>query len=279
MTSNPDEREIARAVNKAYLSAKRKYNAVFNRVITAVKQRKPWNAQTNFTMRFRADMRDLLVLNYLQGFRRSHINASRKTSHNGVMLGNFDNLTRRLMRRTGLKRAELLEQYDFTALRSLEELDAHINGNLINKANQLIRDNVDPDKAIKIISKKFKAQESSIASAFKTQSRIAYHSGKWQAEDEEPLRSLIWGYRYETQQDTRVRDSHEQLQGLTYPRDDPFWQMFYPPNGWQCRCFVTTLYERPKGLPRTGSRRRVNVIPDEGFGVNFGALPGKILSI
>jgi SPP1 gp7 family putative phage head morphogenesis protein len=46
-----------------------------------------------------------------------------------------------------------------------------------------------------------------------------------------------WTYR--TQDDTRVRLEHQLLEGITLKADDPLWNKLYPPNGWNCRCFVT----------------------------------------
>jgi Phage Mu protein F like protein len=36
--------------------------------------------------------------------------------------------------------------------------------------------------------------------------------------------------------DERVRDSHRVLHGITRHIDDVFWDEYYPPNGWSCRC-------------------------------------------
>ena len=42
--------------------------------------------------------------------------------------------------------------------------------------------------------------------------------------------------QYRTAQDSRVRPDHAALDGITLPADDPFWDKYYPPNGWGCRC-------------------------------------------
>ena len=43
---------------------------------------------------------------------------------------------------------------------------------------------------------------------------------------------------YRTVGDSRVRPDHEALDGIAKPVDDPFWNTFYPPNGFLCRCTV-----------------------------------------
>lgn len=47
--------------------------------------------------------------------------------------------------------------------------------------------------------------------------------------------------RYETAKDSRVRDAHAKLQGFVLPVESPFWNSFFPPNGWNCRCTITQL--------------------------------------
>lgn len=41
---------------------------------------------------------------------------------------------------------------------------------------------------------------------------------------------------YKTQGDDLVRDEHEAMEGIVKAVDDPFWDTFYPPNGFNCRC-------------------------------------------
>jgi SPP1 gp7 family putative phage head morphogenesis protein len=41
---------------------------------------------------------------------------------------------------------------------------------------------------------------------------------------------------YVTAGDDRVREEHAILEGVTYPIDYEFWDTYYPPNDWGCRC-------------------------------------------
>lgn len=42
--------------------------------------------------------------------------------------------------------------------------------------------------------------------------------------------------QYRTANDDRVREAHQQLNMVTLSIDDPFWDQYFPPNGWNCRC-------------------------------------------
>jgi SPP1 gp7 family putative phage head morphogenesis protein len=43
---------------------------------------------------------------------------------------------------------------------------------------------------------------------------------------------------FRTAGDDHVRPEHAVLEGVTYPVDDPFWDTYYPPLDWGCRCDV-----------------------------------------
>lgn len=47
-----------------------------------------------------------------------------------------------------------------------------------------------------------------------------------------------YNLQYRTQRDKKVRPEHAALHGVTLPPSDPFWEIYYPPNGWGCRCTV-----------------------------------------
>ena len=61
--------------------------------------------------------------------------------------------------------------------------------------------------------------------------------------------------QYRTAADERVRESHAILHGTTLPVDDPFWQKFFPPNGWNCRCTVVQV--RKSKYPLSDSQKSI----------------------
>lgn len=50
-------------------------------------------------------------------------------------------------------------------------------------------------------------------------------------------------FQYVAVMDRRTRPSHAMLNGRVFRYDDEFWNSFYPPNGWGCRCRVRALSE------------------------------------
>ena len=53
---------------------------------------------------------------------------------------------------------------------------------------------------------------------------------------------------YRTAGDERVRADHEALRGVCLPKTDPFWESYYPPLGWRCRCTVVQVLASEKQL-------------------------------
>lgn len=58
---------------------------------------------------------------------------------------------------------------------------------------------------------------------------------------------------YQAVLDDRTRPEHAELHGATYPVDHVFWDSYYPPNGWNCRCTVRwtndTTIKEAEGIP------------------------------
>jgi SPP1 gp7 family putative phage head morphogenesis protein len=80
-------------------------------------------------------------------------------------------------------------------------------------------------------------------------SQSAMTARKWQEFQEN--KDLYPNLKYVTAGDERVRDSHAVLDGKIYPIDHSFWDTYYPPNGWGCRCSVQQTDEEPNAdLPQ-----------------------------
>lgn len=56
-------------------------------------------------------------------------------------------------------------------------------------------------------------------------------------------RDLFPMLEYVTVGDSRVRDTHKVLDGVIRPVEDAFWNTYYPPWSWRCRCTTKKLEE------------------------------------
>lgn len=72
-------------------------------------------------------------------------------------------------------------------------------------------------------------------------------AGRWEGFMEDGDR---YNLQYRTANDGKVRPEHAAMHGITLPMSDPFWEEFYPPNGWNCRCTVVQV--RKSKYPTTG---------------------------
>jgi SPP1 gp7 family putative phage head morphogenesis protein len=74
---------------------------------------------------------------------------------------------------------------------------------------------------------------------FRTNVLSSYGAGHWeQAQDTRAMRPYA---RYSAVMDGRTRPRHAALHGLVYPLDHPFWQTYWPPWDYNCRCAAVTL--------------------------------------
>lgn len=59
--------------------------------------------------------------------------------------------------------------------------------------------------------------------------------------------------QYRTAKDEHVRESHRKLHNVTLPVESRFWDEYFPPNGWGCRCTVVQVL---KGKYPTSDEQR-----------------------
>lgn len=105
---------------------------------------------------------------------------------------------------------------------------------------------------------------------FQTNLGSAYQTGRYKQMEEVKEARPFW--QYMTVGDPSVRDEHAEHHGKVYQADHPFWDTWYPPNGFNCRCYVKSLSGRQmeqRGLKE--ETRGTDTLPDEGWRYN----PGK----
>lgn len=61
-------------------------------------------------------------------------------------------------------------------------------------------------------------------------------AAKWEEQQDDGDGRYLLQYR--TAGDKKVRPAHQEMNGITLPASDPFWDKYYPPNGFNCRCTV-----------------------------------------
>ncbi|MET0106191.1 MAG: phage minor head protein [Sedimenticola sp.] len=147
------------------------------------------------------------------------------------------------------------------------------------------KDAIDP-KTGKLVRVQL-GSSSRLKTIFRTNMQASYSVGAWemiqQQKNDSPY--LI----YDAVDDHRTRSEHKSHDGKVYPADHPFWDSWFPPNGWGCRCttiqvtkaqaekFGYEISEPPKQMyfkwtnPRTGKVHKVPEGIDPGWDYN----PGK----
>lgn len=148
----------------------------------------------------------------------------------------------------------------------------HVQGGMRIVETALRDSGVDPDTIGK----------GTVETLVRTQAMLAYNAGGWASNKNPDVDWLVWGYEYVTVGDDRVRPTHEAQEGVRKPKDDPYWNIWWPPNGYNCRCVAEMILKGDKEAQATEDLQPVVEVrgvrylnaPDKGFAFN----PGKQLT-
>jgi SPP1 gp7 family putative phage head morphogenesis protein len=78
---------------------------------------------------------------------------------------------------------------------------------------------------------------------YRVNMRSAYQKGQY----ERTMASGLHPYlMYRIGPSARHRKEHESWDGLILPKDDPWWDSHFPPNGWGCKCYTRAVTEARK---------------------------------
>lgn len=94
----------------------------------------------------------------------------------------------------------------------------------------------------------------------------AQMAARWEQFEEDGDRYYL---QYRTAGDDKVRPEHAALDRITLPMSDPFWESYYPPNGWNCRCTVVQVlkWKYDKTDPRQAQDRGKEALDGERFNI------------
>lgn len=122
-----------------------------------------------------------------------------------------------------------------------------------------------------------------VETIFRTNIQTAYQAGRLKQMEDQVERFPYW--EYDAVMDSRTRPTHAAMDGKIFPADHSFWDTWYPPNGFNCRCTVHAVHKQvmeeesltvethdPTGEliepvdPVTGKRMPARqLLPDEGW--------------
>lgn len=267
-------------------SATRVSGKIRARLIESLRSGNKFNVAPYVTQQLHKLLTNTMLASHLSGFRRFYLikrqlpSLMRKYDSGELKLSAVDDALKILQRRTGLDLADLQEKYDTQALKILNNVSEEIEGQLEETFADLVREGVNTREAIKTLGDKFDQLGLSpnkpyqIETIFRTQIQLTFAAGKYQAEQDPDIQEILWGYKYVTVGDDRVRPEHAALDNVTLPKNDPFWDRFTPPNGWNCRCQLIPIFEeREIQKPPETLEDGAELKPDKGFDFN----PGKVL--
>lgn len=116
---------------------------------------------------------------------------------------------------------------------------------------------------------------------FRTNVQTAYNAGHYQSMTQPETLRLLPYWQYKTAYDDKVRPDHALMHNRVWRADDPVWDIWYPPNGFRCRCTVVAKsraqVEREGLVVETRPPRGVDITtgeiggllkPDKGFSTN-----------
>lgn len=226
-----------------------------------------------------------MVAAHLTGRKRAALSAGPALALRRPRTG-YEGALMLLTRRLGLapdELAELQAKHQTEALRVLKQTEDHVERELQRTLLEAGREGMHVREGSKVLGEAFERlgltpdNSFTLEALFRTQTAMAYSAGRFIAEQDPAIQEILWGYKYVTVGDDRVRDSHVGFDGVTLLKGSLFWQINFPPNGWACRCASISVFEkRPEVEPPDEidvDGKMVKPQADEGFRFN----PGQVL--
>ena len=221
-----------------------------------------------------------MVAAHLSGRLRSTIVASEHFDRGVVAFGPYESAVDFVKRRLNLDKEHLntiRSRYGSAAVDVTEEVGGAVGTAASNAVVDIVEQGLTTSESIKYMREVMDGAGVDVTNPWlletmvRSQIAVAYSAGRWNANQDPAIQEILWGYEYVTVGDDRVRFTHEAIDGAAYPKEHPFWETNWPPNGYNCRCDVLELFkdEAPVVVEKQGEA-------DEGWAVNHDLLVGTI---
>lgn len=79
---------------------------------------------------------------------------------------------------------------------------------------------------------------------YRTNIQTAYNVGHYEQMTQPEVLKARPYWQYDAVNDSHTRKSHLAMDGKVFPANSPIWDIWYPPNGFRCRCSVRPLSKR-----------------------------------
>ena len=176
--------------------------------------------ESNGTTTFHQPLFEYTVNNLLKAFKSGwDTPASVQLTDLGITYGQID---------PAIISAYEMNVFRFSAAKTMAEVQA---------LNELFRESSDSQE---FFSKAIKQMEVFNKQWLETEYNTALLVGESAATYHRLMakKDLFPYWEYRTQGDEHVREHHLAIHGLVLPYNDPLWAELFPPNGWNCRCFI-----------------------------------------
>lgn len=185
-------------------------------------------------------------------------------------------------RLTDSQLAEMESRADANVVRVLAAATKDAQTKLGQAVAELYAKNLTIDDGVDLLTQAWQSAGLGAANPYqvegivRTQIGLAYGAGVRAGAKRPEIDEILWGWKYVTVGDDRVRPTHAAMDGTTLPKDDPFWRENSCPNGFLCRCKQIMLFsERDETRPPETidvNGKDIEVVADDGFRFDPGEL-------
>lgn len=210
-----------------------------------------WDAVEKALQPLRRHLRAGMVTSHLQGRLRAAVTFKAAARDRLALADPFRASLDFLSRRLDLSAdqiVDLADTYGGDADTIIRALGGDLNDKIGEALTDITRSGLHTSGGVERLREAFDAagmgprSNWQLETMYRTQVQTAYSAGQWNANQDPAVQEILWGYRYVTVGDDRVRPTHAAMDGMTASKDDPVWRTAFPPCGYNCRCTAIEIF-------------------------------------